>query len=67
MGFFESNTSHKVVAYLAAAGVTDSVSFAITKSREIAKALEAEMETIVAYRPVNNTFSLFTFSLASNH
>ena len=67
MGFFESNTSDKAVAYLAAAGVTDSVSLAITKSREIAKALEAEMETIVAYRPVNNTFSLFTFSLAGNH
>ena len=51
----------------AAAGVTDSGSFAITKSREIAKALEAEMETIVSYRPVNNTFSLFTFSLAGHH
>ena len=43
MGFFESNTSHKAIAYLAADGVTDSASFAITKSREIAKALEAEM------------------------
>ena len=64
VGFFESNTSDKAVAYLAAAGLTDSVSFAITKSSEIAKALEAEMETIVAYRPVNNTFSLFTFSIS---
>ena len=49
MGFFESNTSDKAAAYLAAAGVTDSVSFAITKSSEIAKALEAEMETVVDY------------------
>ena len=55
VGFFESNTSEKAVAYLAAAAVMDSVSFAITKSNDIAKALGAEMETIVVYRPVNST------------
>ena len=55
VGFFESNTSEKAVAYLAAAGVMDSVSFAITKSSDIAKALGAEMETIVVFRPVCNT------------
>ena len=49
MGFFESNTSDKAAAYLAADGVTDSVSFAITKSSEIAKAFEAEMEIVVDY------------------
>ena len=55
VGFFESSTSEKAVTYLAAAVVMDSVSFAITKSSDIAKALGAEMETIVVYRPVNNT------------
>ena len=55
VGFFESNTSEKAVAYLAAAAVMDSVLFAITKSSDIAKALGAEMETIVVYRPVNST------------
>ena len=49
VGFFESNTSDKAAAYLAATGVTDSVSFAITKSSEIAKALEVEMEIVVDY------------------
>lgn len=54
IGFFESNTSDKAVAYLAAADVIDSVAFAIVKSSDVAKSVGAEMETIVVYRPVSS-------------
>lgn len=55
IGFFESNTSDKAVAYLGAADVSsDSVQFGITSSSDVAKALDAEMESIVVFRPVSH-------------
>ena len=54
VGFFESNTSDNAVAYLGAADASsDTVQFAITTSSAVAKALDADMGSIVVFRPVS--------------
>ena len=52
IGFFEDKESTEAKALLAAADSYDDLPFGITSSKDVAEALEAQMNTIVVFKKV---------------
>ena len=53
IGFFEDKDSEEAKAFIAAADSYDDLPFGITSVKEVAEALEAQMNTVVVFKKVN--------------
>ena len=52
IGFFEDKESEQAKAFIAAADSYDDLPFGITSVKEVAEALEAEMNTVIVFKKV---------------
>lgn len=52
IGFFEDKESEEAKAFITAADSYDEVPFGITSVKEVAEALEAQMNTVVVFKKV---------------